>query len=115
MNILVVGGGGREHAIICKLRENKEVETVYALPGNGGMADVAECHPIAADDVESIVRFAKEKKVDYVVVAPDDPLVKGCVDALGIVFLLAVICTSSRRCSSSLPVIPKLVRLSSIR
>ena len=82
MNILVVGGGGREHAIICKLRENKEIETVYALPGNGGMADVAECHPIAADDVESIVRFAKEKKVDYVVVAPDDPLVKGCVDAL---------------------------------
>ncbi len=82
MNILVVGGGGREHAIICKLRENKEVETVYALPGNGGMADVAQCYPIAADDVESIVRFAKEKNVDYVVVAPDDPLVKGCVDAL---------------------------------
>ncbi|MBQ4640087.1 MAG: phosphoribosylamine--glycine ligase [Clostridia bacterium] len=82
MNILVVGGGGREHAIICKLRENKEVETVYALPGNGGMADVAICENIAADDVENIVRFAKEKQVDYVVVAPDDPLVKGCVDAL---------------------------------
>lgn len=82
MKILVVGGGGREHAIICKLRENKEVETVYALPGNGGMADVAICEPIAADDVENIVCFAKEKQVDYVVVAPDDPLVKGCVDAL---------------------------------
>ena len=64
MNILVVGGGDREHAIICKLRENKDVETVYALPGNGGMADVAICEPIAADDVENIVRFAKEKKVD---------------------------------------------------
>ncbi len=82
MKILVVGGGGREHAIICKLRENSQVETVYALPGNGGMADVAICVPIAADDVDNVVAFAREKQVDYVVVAPDDPLVKGCVDAL---------------------------------
>ena len=82
MKILVVGGGGREHAIICKLLENKAVEKVYALPGNGGIADVAECYPIAADDVKGIVAFAKDKQVDYVVVAPDDPLVLGCVDAL---------------------------------
>ncbi len=82
MNILVVGGGGREHAIICKLRENKNVETIFALPGNGGMADVATCVPIGASEIDKIVAFAKENKVDYAVVAPDDPLVLGCVDAL---------------------------------
>lgn len=82
MNILVVGGGGREHVIIKKLRENDSVDTIYALPGNGGIAQDAECADIAATDIEGIVRFAKEHPVDFVVVAPDDPLVLGAVDAL---------------------------------
>ena len=82
MKILVVGGGGREHAIIRKLKENPGVETIYALPGNGGIAADAVCAPIAATDIPAIVAFAREKQVDYAVVAPDDPLVLGCVDAL---------------------------------
>ncbi len=82
MNILVVGGGGREHAIIRKLKENPEVSAVYALPGNGGIARDAECFDIAATDIDGIVSFAKAHPVDYAVVAPDDPLVLGCVDAL---------------------------------
>ena len=82
MKILVVGGGGREHAIIKKLKENPEAETIYALPGNGGIARDAECVNIAATDIPGIVRFAREHAVDYAVVAPDDPLVLGCVDAL---------------------------------
>lgn len=82
MKILVVGGGGREHAIIRKLKENKAVETVYALPGNGGIARDAVCVPIGACDIDGIVAFTKENGVDYAVVAPDDPLVLGCVDRL---------------------------------
>lgn len=82
MNILVVGGGGREHAIIRALRKNPEVETIYALPGNGGIAADAVCVPIAATELAAIVDFAVQKAVDYAVVAPDDPLVLGCVDAL---------------------------------
>ncbi len=82
MKILVVGGGGREHAIIKKLRENKNVTEIYALPGNGGIAADATCVQIAATDVAGIVSFASENKIDYAVVAPDDPLVLGCVDAL---------------------------------
>ena len=82
MQILVVGGGGREHTIIKKLKENKSIEKIYALPGNGGIAADAECYPIKATDIEGIVAFAKEKKIDFAVVAPDDPLVLGCVDRL---------------------------------
>ncbi len=82
MKIMVVGGGGREHAIIKKIKENKEVEKIYALPGNGGMAKDAELVNIGATDIEKIVEFALENKIDYAVVAPDDPLVLGCVDAL---------------------------------
>ena len=82
MKLMVVGGGGREHAIIKKLKENKEVEKIYALPGNGGIAKDAECVAIKATDVEGIVAFAVENRIDYAVVAPDDPLVLGCVDAL---------------------------------
>ena len=82
MNILVIGGGGREHAIIKKLRENPAVETVWDLPGNGGIAADAECVPVGAKDLEGIVAFAKSHPVDYAVVAPDDPLVLGCVDVL---------------------------------
>ena len=82
MKLLVVGGGGREHAIIRKLRLNPEVTELYALPGNAGMAQDAVCVDIGAKDIAGIVRFAKEKQIDYAVVAPDDPLVLGCVDAL---------------------------------
>ena len=82
MKLMVVGGGGREHAIIKKLKENKSVETVYVLPGNGGIARDAVCVDIKATDIEGIVKFAVENKIDYAVVAPDDPLVLGCVDAL---------------------------------
>ena len=82
MKILVVGGGGREHAIIKKLKENPDVTTIYALPGNGGIAADAVCVPIGATDIDAIVTFAYENAIDYAVVAPDDPLVLGCVDAL---------------------------------
>ena len=83
MRILVVGGGGREHAIIKKIKENKTVEEIFALPGNGGIAADATCVDIAATNIEAIVDFAVNNKIDYAVVAPDDPLVLGCVDALG--------------------------------
>ena len=82
MKILVVGGGGREHAIITKIKQNKNVEKIYALPGNGGIARDAECVNIGAKDIDAIVAFAVENKIDYAIVAPDDPLVLGCVDAL---------------------------------
>ena len=82
MKLLVIGGGGREHAIIKKLKENPAVETVYALPGNGGIARDAKCVNIGATDIDGIVEFAVDNAVDYAVVAPDDPLVLGCVDAL---------------------------------
>ena len=82
MKIMVVGGGGREHAIIKKIKENKSVKEIFALPGNGGMAQDATLVDIGAKDIENIVKFAKENAIDYAVVAPDDPLVLGCVDAL---------------------------------
>ena len=82
MKLLVVGGGGREHAIIKKLKENKSVEQIFALPGNGGIAMDATCVDIAATNIPEIVEFAVNNKIDYAVVAPDDPLVLGCVDAL---------------------------------
>ena len=82
MKVLVVGGGGREHTIIKKLKENKSITEIFALPGNGGMAKDATCVDIGATDLDGIVNFAKENAVDYAVVAPDDPLVLGCVDRL---------------------------------
>lgn len=82
MKIMVVGGGGREHAIIKKLKENQSVEEIFALPGNGGIAEDATCVPVGAKDIDGIRKFAKENKIDFAVVAPDDPLVLGAVDAL---------------------------------
>ena len=82
MKIMVIGGGGREHAIIRKLKENPEVGVIYALPGNGGIAKDAVCVDIGAKELEKIAAFAKEKAMDYAVVAPDDPLVLGAVDLL---------------------------------
>ncbi len=85
MKIMVIGGGGREHAIIKKLKENKTVESIFALPGNGGIAADAICVPIGAKDLDGIVKFATENAVDFAVVAPDDPLVLGAVDRLNAV------------------------------
>ena len=82
MDILVIGGGGREHAIVRKLKESPRTGKLYCAPGNGGIAKDAECVPISAMDIPAVVAFAKEKKIDLVFVAPDDPLAAGMVDAL---------------------------------
>ncbi len=82
MKVMVVGGGGREHAIIKKIKENKNVEEIFALPGNGGIAADATCVDIGAKDIDKIVEFAVSNHIDFAVVAPDDPLVLGAVDAL---------------------------------
>ena len=82
MKVLVVGGGGREHAIIKSIKKNPDVEVIYALPGNGGIAEDAVCVDVGAKDIDEIVDFAKRNCIDYAVVAPDDPLVLGAVDAL---------------------------------
>ena len=83
MNIMVIGGGGREHAIIKKLAENKDITKIYALPGNGGIAADAECVDVKATDIDGIKAFAESRgDIDYAVVAPDDPLAMGCVDTL---------------------------------
>ena len=82
MNILVIGSGGREHAVIKSIKKNPAVETIYCLPGNGGIAADATCVNIGAKDIDGIVKFASENAIDYAVVTPDDPLVLGCVDAL---------------------------------
>ena len=83
MKLMVIGGGGREHAIIKKLKENPAVEKIYCLPGNGGIAADAVCvSEIGAKDIPAQVEFAKAHGIDYAVVAPDDPLALGAVDAL---------------------------------
>ncbi|MBE7026604.1 MAG: phosphoribosylamine--glycine ligase [Ruminococcaceae bacterium] len=82
MKILIVGGGGREHTIACKLSESPLVDKIYAAPGNGGIAQIAECVPISATDIDGVVKFATENSIDLTFVAPDDPLVLGMVDAL---------------------------------
>lgn len=82
MKVMVVGGGGREHTIIRKLKENKTITEIFAVPGNGGMHKDATLVNIGAKDIDAIVNFAVKEKIDFAVVAPDDPLVLGCVDAL---------------------------------
>ncbi|MGN0648739.1 MAG: phosphoribosylamine--glycine ligase [Oscillospiraceae bacterium] len=82
MKVLVVGGGGREHAIIMKLAESPRITKLYCAPGNGGIAKFADCYPIAATDLDGMLALAKELAVDWVFVAPDDPLVMGMADML---------------------------------
>ena len=83
MKVLIVGGGGREHAIAVSMKKSKRVDKIYCVPGNAGIAQIAECEPsIGAMDFDKIVAYAKEKAVDLVFVAPDDPLVGGLVDVL---------------------------------
>ncbi|MCD7748549.1 MAG: phosphoribosylamine--glycine ligase, partial [Oscillospiraceae bacterium] len=82
MKLMVIGGGGREHAVIRKLKEDPAVTKIYALPGNGGIARDAVCVDIGAKDIPGMVAFARERAIDFAVVTPDDPLVLGAVDAL---------------------------------
>ena len=82
MKILVVGGGGREHALCWALAKSPDCGTLYCAPGNAGIADVAECVPIGAEDIDALVAFSAEKSIDLVVVGPEVPLVLGLVDAL---------------------------------
>ena len=82
MKILVIGGGGREHAIIRKLKESPRVTEIYCSPGNGGISSDAVCVNIPVSDIGGVVKFSKENKIDLVFVAPDDPLAAGMVDAL---------------------------------
>ena len=82
MKLLVIGAGGREHAVVKALKKNPKAEKIFVLPGNGGIARDAECVEISATDLDAVVRFALENKIDYAVVTPDDPLVLGLVDRL---------------------------------
>src|SRR5438552_18831161 len=80
MRILVVGSGGREHALVWKLRQSPHTERVFCAPGNAGTAEIGENIAIPASDLEALVRFAKENSVDLTVIGPDDPLAAGIVD-----------------------------------
>ena len=82
MNVLIVGSGGREHAIAYCVAKSEKVDKIYCTPGNAGIAQLAECAPIGAMEFDKIVAFAKEKEVDLVIVGMDDPLVGGLVDEL---------------------------------
>ncbi|MBE6708774.1 MAG: phosphoribosylamine--glycine ligase [Ruminococcaceae bacterium] len=99
MKVMVIGGGGREHTIIKKLRESDKIEKLYALPGNGGIAADAECVNIGAKDLDGICNFAKENGIDFAVVAPDDPLVLGAVDRLE---EIGVKCFGPRACAAEI-------------
>ena len=81
MKVLIIGGGGREHAIASCVAKSKKVSKIYAAPGNAGIARLAECVDISVMDFDKLVAFAKEKEIDFTIVGPDDPLVAGCVDA----------------------------------
>ncbi|HZJ58518.1 MAG TPA: phosphoribosylamine--glycine ligase [Clostridia bacterium] len=82
MKVLVVGGGGREHAIVWKLSQSPRISDLYCAPGNGGIGGIARCIDIEATDIESMVQFARDQSIDLVVVTPDDPLALGMVDAM---------------------------------
>ena len=89
MKVLVIGSGGREHTIVWKLSQSKKVSKIYCAPGNGGIPEIAECVPIKVMDFEALTAFAKENQIDMTVVAPDDPLAAGAVDAFEAVGLRA--------------------------
>ena len=80
MNVLVIGSGGREHALVWKLRQSPQVAALYCAPGNAGIAALAECVPLKSSDIDGLLQFAKKKKIDLTVVGPEDPLVHGIVD-----------------------------------
>ena len=82
MKIMIIGGGGREHVITKLIARNPNVSKIYALPGNGGISQLAECVKISAEDIDTITSFAKTHEIDFAVVAPDDPLALGAVDRL---------------------------------
>lgn len=82
MKVMVIGGGGREHAVIKALRKNSSIDEIFALPGNGGIAKDAICVDIGATQTDEITDFAVKNKIDYAVVTPDDPLALGVVNAL---------------------------------
>lgn len=82
MKVLVIGSGGREHAIVWKLKQSPEIDKIYCAPGNGGISELAECVPIQVLDIDNMVKFSVENKIDLVMVAPDDPLAAGMVDAM---------------------------------
>src|SRR5262245_20339719 len=80
MKVLIIGGGGREHALAWKLAQSPQVTKLYCAPGNAGIAKLAECRDIPATDIPALVKFAAERKIDLTVVGPEDPLVAGIVD-----------------------------------
>ncbi|MBR0204502.1 MAG: phosphoribosylamine--glycine ligase, partial [Synergistaceae bacterium] len=82
MNVMIIGGGGREHVIAKYIAGNPKIKKLYALPGNGGISQLAECVKISAEDIDGIVDFAKTRAIDFAIVAPDDPLALGAVDRL---------------------------------
>lgn len=89
MKVLIIGGGGREHALAWKISKSQSVKKIYCAPGNGGISRIAECLPIKAMDIKGIVDFSVKNKIDLVVVSPDDPLGAGMVDALNAVGIRA--------------------------
>ena len=80
MKVLVVGGGGREHAMVWKIHQSPLVKKIYCAPGNAGIAQLAECVPISASDIDQLAAFARRQKIDLTVVGPEDPLSMGIVD-----------------------------------
>ena len=82
MDVMLIGGGGREHAITKYILKNPEIKKLYVLPGNGGISEIAECVNIDAENISEIINFAREKNINFAVVAPDDPLAMGLVDEL---------------------------------
>lgn len=94
MKVMVIGSGGREHAVIRALKKSPEIDELYALPGNGGIAADAQCAAISAMDLDSVCQFAEDHRIDYAVVTPDDPLAAGLVDRLE---ALGIPCFGPRR------------------
>ena len=96
MKVLIVGGGGREHAIAWKCSQSKRVTELYAAPGNAGIAQLATCVDISVMDAEKLVSFAKEKEIDLAIVGPDDPLVAGVKSLIAVLRTLVILCRSHR-------------------